>query len=254
MKSIFITGASSGIGREAAILFAERGWFVGITDIDRVRLDILEKDMDGKVGFSAIMNVTDADEVAAVLRDFSQACGGQLDVVLNNAGILRVNCCEKIPLAEQQAIIDVDVKGVLNCSYHAFPYLSKNPGSHLINMASVSGIVATPTLATYSASKFWVKAFTEALNIEWERYGIHVCDVLPNFVHTDMVESNAGEIITNVGVSITPKDVAHTIWKAAHSKRTHWILDTRQNKLLFALMGIMPYSMVRSIIKHKAGL
>jgi len=254
MKSIFITGASSGIGKEAAILFAKHGWFVGITDIDRVGLDILQKDMDGKAGFSAIMNVTNADQVAAVLRDFSQACGGQLDAVLNNAGILRVNCCEKIPLVEQQAIIDVDVKGVLNCSYHAFPYLSKNPGSHLINMASVSGLVATPTLATYSASKFWVKAFTEALNIEWERYGIHVCDIIPNFVHTGMVESNSGEIINNVGVGITPKAVAETIWKAAHSKRIHWILDTPQNKLLFALHGIMPYPMVRSIIKHKAGL
>lgn len=254
MKSIFITGASSGIGKEAAIIFAERGWFVGVTDIDQAGLGKMQKDMAGKIGFSAIMNVTDEKQVAAVLRDFSQACGGQLDVVLNNAGILRVNCCEKIPLAEQQAIIDVDVKGVLNCSYHAFPYLSKNPGSHLINMASVSGIVAIPTLATYSASKCWVRAFTEALNIEWERYGIHVCDILPNFVHTGMVDSNSGEIINNVGVSITPKDVSETIWKAAHSKRIHWILDTPLNRFLFALMGIMPYSMVRSIIKHKAGL
>lgn len=254
MKSIFITGASTGIGKETAILFANRGWFVGITDIDGAGLERLQKSMKGKIGFSAVMNVTDADQVAAVLGYFSKASGGKIDVLLNNAGILRVNPFEKIPLMDHHAIIDVDIKGVLNCAYHGFPYLRKSPGSCLINMASASGIIAIPTLATYSASKFWVKAFTEALNIEWARYGIHVCNILPNFAHTEMVETNSGEIIDNIGVCITPRDVAETVWKAAKSKRIHWILDTPQNKLFFALKGILPYSLIRLIIKHKAGL
>jgi len=255
MKSIFITGASAGIGRATAILFAGKGWFVGITDRDESGLEDLKQSLAGKIGFSAVMDVTDADRVATVLREFSEAAGGKMDILFNNAGLLRINPFENITLEDQHAILNVNNKGVLNCTYLAFPYLKKTPGARVINMASTAAIIATPTEATYSASKFWVRGFTDALHMEWKRHGIHVCDIMPNFVDTPMVKKNFGKLVENLGVVITAQDVAKTVWKAVTGNRIHWVVDPRFfNRLSFALRGLSPSKLEQSIMIEKAEL
>lgn len=254
-KSIFITGASSGIGKATAILFANKGWFIGITDVNEAGLDELAGLLGRKIAFSALLDVTDADMVAAVLEEFNHAADGKMNILLNNAGILRINSFEDISLKDHHAILDTNAKGILNCTHHAFPYLKNTAGSRVINMASVASIIPTPTQVTYSASKFWVRGFTEALNIEWERYGIHVCDIMPNYVDTPMVEQNPGKLVENVGVSITAEDVAETVWMAVSSTRVHWLIDRPQNKLLIKLKGgILPFSLLRFVMRKKAGV
>lgn len=253
-KSIFITGASSGIGRATAILFAEKGWFVGISDIDEAGLNELKNHMPGKIGFSEHLDVTDADQVAAVLSAFSKGTGGKIDVLFNNAGILRINAFENIPLSDHHAILDINAKGVLNCTYHAFPYLKAAGNAYVINMASVASLFAAPSEVTYSASKYWVKGFTEALNMEWERYGIHVCDIMPNFVKTTMVEQNPGKLIEVSGVAFTPEDVARVVFKALGSKRIHWLIDRPLYKFSYGIAKIlMPHALVRKLLKKNAG-
>ncbi|MEN6475565.1 MAG: SDR family oxidoreductase [Syntrophaceae bacterium] len=253
-KSIFITGASAGIGRATAILFAEQGWFVGITDINVAGLYDLKDRLPGKISFAECLDVRDADQVAAVLSAFSQAAGGKIDVLFNNAGILRINAFENIPLSDHQAILDINAKGVLNCTYHAFPYLKAAGSAYVINMASVASLFAAPSEVTYAASKFWVKGFTEALNMEWERYGIHVCDIMPNFVKTTMVEQNPGKLIEMSGVAFTPEDVALAVFKALGSKRIHWLIDRPLYKLFYGLANILvPYSLMRKLLKRNAG-
>ena len=253
-KSIFITGASSGIGRATAILFAERGWFVGITDIDTAGLHELMNRMQGKIGFAECMDVTDAEQVASVLSAFAQAAGGKIDVLFNNAGILRIDPFEDIALDDHHAILDINAKGVLNCTYHAFPYLKAAGKSTVINMASVASLIAMPSETTYAASKFWVKGFTEALNMEWDRYGIHVCDIMPNFVKTAMTEQITAKIIINTGIAFTAEDVARTVWKAKGRKRMHWLIDRFHFKLYYILMKtLIPSALARSMFKRQAG-
>lgn len=252
-KSIFITGAASGIGKATAILFADKGWFVGITDINETGLETLKRNMDGKIEFARHLDVTDADRVAAVLSEFAKATSGKIDVLFNDAGVLRIHPFEDISLEDHHAILEVNTKGVLNCTYHAFPYLKNTSGSQVINMASVASVYATAREATYSASKFWVRGFTEALNIEWEKYGIHVCDIMPNFVNTPMVQQNPDILVDNVGVYLTAEDVAKTVWKAAGNNRIHWLVDRPAMKLLHHLRGFVPYSLERFIMKKLAG-
>jgi len=253
-KSIFITGAASGIGRATAILFAQKGWFVGIADINAAGLHELRKSMPGKIGFAEHLDVSDADQVATVVSAFAQACGGKIDVLFNNAGILRINAFENIPLSDHHAILDINAKGVLNCTYHAFPYLKAAGSAYVITMASVASLFAAPSEVTYAASKFWVKGFTEALNMEWERHGIHVCDIMPNFVKTPMVEQNPGKLIDVSGVAFTPEDVAAMVWKALSSKRIHWLLERPLYKLSYAVMRVLvPYALVRKMLKKNAG-
>jgi short-subunit dehydrogenase len=252
-KSIFITGAAAGIGKATALLFINKGWFVGITDADEAGLEELKKSVNGKVGYCAPLDVTNAEKVAVALSEFSRAAGGKIDLLFNSAGILRVKPFEDITLQDHHKILDINAGGILNCTYHAFSYLKNAKGSRVINMASVASIIPTPTEVTYAASKFWVRGFTEALNIEWERYGIHVCDIMPNFVNTPMVEQNPGKFVDSVGVYITAQKVAQIVWKAAKSKRIHWIIDRPQNKLFYMLRAIIPFSLERFVMKKMAG-
>jgi NAD(P)-dependent dehydrogenase (short-subunit alcohol dehydrogenase family) len=254
MKSIFITGASAGIGKATALLFAGRGWFVGITDVNAAGLEELKKCTNGKIGYSAVLDVTDADNVSSILKEFNIASGDRMDVLFNNAGILRVAPFENIPLKDHQAVLNINAGGMINCTYHAFPYLKNTQGSRVINMASVASIIGTPTQATYAASKFGVRGFTEALNVEWKRYGIHVCDIMPCYVNTPMVEQNPGKIVDSVGVYITAEDVATTVWKAAQRRRLHWVIDRLPNRLFYKFRGIVPDLLEKFVLRKMAGL
>jgi len=254
MKSIFITGASAGIGKATALLFANKGWFVGIADVDAAGLEELKKCAGVKIGFSSPLDVTDAEKVSSVLKAFHAAAGGRMDVLFNNAGILRVAPFENIPLKDHHAILNINVGGMINCTYHAFPYLKNTRGSRVINMASVASIIGTPTQATYATSKFGVKGFTEALHVEWKRYGIHVCDIMPCYVSTPMVKQNPGKFVDSVGVYITAEDVAATVWKAAKSKRLHWMIDRPHNRLYYRLRSFIPYQVEKFVLRKMAGL
>jgi NAD(P)-dependent dehydrogenase (short-subunit alcohol dehydrogenase family) len=253
-KSIFITGASAGIGRATAKLFAARGWFVGISDVDAAGLEELKNITGGKIVFSAPLDVTDAEKVSSVLKEFNAAAGGRLDVLFNNAGILRVAPFEMIPLQDHHAILDINVGGLMNCTYHAFPYLKNTQGSRVINMASVASVIGTPTQASYAASKFGVRGLTEALYVEWKRYGIHVCDIMPCYVSTPMVKQNPGKFVDRVGVYITAEEVAATVWKAARRKRLHWVIDRLPNRFYYQFRSLIPYPLEKFVLRKMAGL
>jgi NAD(P)-dependent dehydrogenase (short-subunit alcohol dehydrogenase family) len=252
-KSIFITGASAGIGKATALLFAGKGWFVGIADVNAAGLEELKKSVNGKIGFWAPLDVMDAKKVSSMLQEFYTAAGGRMDVLFNNAGILRTGPFEDISLKDHHAILNINAGGMMNCTYHAFEYLKSTEGSRVINMASVASIIGAPTEASYAASKFWVRGFTEALHVEWKRHGIHVCDIMPCFVNTPMIQQNPGKFVNSVGVYITAEKVAGTVWKAANRKRLHWVIDRPHNRLYYQLRSFVPYQVEKFVLRKMAG-
>lgn len=250
---ILITGASKGIGRATAILFARKGWTVGATDIDKNGLDQLEKEQGGTISFFSVMDVTDPDDVSGVLEKF---CGsdGKLDALFNNAGVLTIDPFEKTQLKAHHLNLDVNSKGVLNCTYLAFPYLKNAGQSWVINMSSLVAEYGVPSEASYSASKFYVRGLTEALNIEWERYGIHVCDIMPTFVNTPMMQNSSGKIVQNVGISLTDRDIAMTALRAVNDrKKIHWRVDSLINRAGMKLLFNAPYRITRFGMKIISG-
>jgi NAD(P)-dependent dehydrogenase (short-subunit alcohol dehydrogenase family) len=253
MKSIFITGASAGIGKATALLFADKGWFVGIADVNAAGLEELKRCASGEIGYLGPLDVTDAEKVSLVLREFYDAAGGRIDVLFNNAGILRTGPFENISLKDHHAILNINAGGMLNCTYHAFEYLKNTKGSRVINMASVASIIGVPTETTYAASKFWVRGFTEALHVEWRRHGIHVCDIMPCFVNTPMVQQNPGKFVNSVGVYITAEKVAATVWKAAVRKRLHWVIDRPHNRFYYQFRSFVPYQVEKFVLRKMAG-
>lgn len=224
--SIFITGAAAGIGRATARLFAARGWWVGLFDIDEAGLAALRAELGESTCMAGRLDVSDFAAFQAALAGFVKAGDGRLDVMFNNAGILAVGDFESIAATRYHALVDVNLKGVINGCLAAFPYLKETAGSRLVSMSSASAIHGVPAYAGYAATKFAVKGLTEALDIEWQRHGIRVMDLLPLFVRTAMVTDIPSQrSMEKLGVHLAAEDIAQAVWRAVHWRwwrRVHW--------------------------------
>jgi len=254
--AIFITGAAAGIGRATAELFASRGWFVGLYDVNEAGVRELAQQLGAKTCCGKL-DVTDAAAFAAALAQFWQASGQRLDLLFNNAGIVAVGAFEEIPLARHHALVDVNFTGVINGFHAAADYLKRTPGARVISMSSASAMYGTPDFASYGATKFGVKGFTEAMNIEWARHGITVMDILPLFVDTAMVRQFEmhPKSMDTLGMSLVAGDIARTVWRAAHWRwwpRVHWYPST-QGWLLALASKLMPLWFTRLTTKMVSG-
>lgn len=254
MKNIFITGASKGIGKATAIHFLKEGWFVGATDIDKEALNKFAAEYKHENLFTSLLDVTDESAVKMVLKEFCDLSNGQLNVMFNNAGVAWFDDFEEIPIKHHVTTIEVNNKGMLNCAYHAFPYLKNTQDARVINMCSASAHYGVPFAVSYSATKFFVKGFTEALNLEWERYGIHVCDIMANLVKTPMTDKLESPVVKNVGIKLTTDDVVQKIWKATHKKKVHWLVEIFPYNILQPITKLLPQSVVRAVMKKTAEL
>ncbi len=251
-KSIFITGAANGIGKAISLKFAAAGWYVGLSDIDANGLEELKQQTGSDKCITLPLNVTSETEWQECLARFYEFSGG-LDVLVNNAGVLESGAFEDIPFSKQQSIIDINVKGVLAGCHSAFPYLKKTQGSRIINLCSASAIYGQPSLATYSASKFAIKGLTEALNLEWEKKGIYVTDMLPLFVKTNMVDDMDAQAIKKLGVNLTADDIAESVYEVSTNKiknhKVHWPVGM-STKAFYLLADLSPAFMNRFFNKR----
>ena len=252
-RTILITGAGSGIGRAAAEKFAREGWTVAATDVNGAALEAL-KAVIGARHLFRVLDVTDAEAVRAVLAEVAATNGGRLDALVNNAGIGTLADFEATDLAALHGTVEVNVKGVINCSHAAFPYLRAAKRAKVVNMGSLSAEYGVPSEAVYSATKCFIRGLTEALNIEWERHGIHVSDVMPNFVKTPMMEGVRGKIVDSVGIHLTVDDVVRVIWRSVgNRRRIHWVVDKPKTALLRLVGKLFPAGVRRRIYKDLTG-
>lgn len=252
-KSILITGAASGIGKAAAELFLNKGWFVGLYDLNEAEIEKLKRKLGEEKACYGKVDVSDENSVKRMLAHFDQHSSGRLDILFNSAGLFATGHFETVGLEQHRQIAKVNLTGIINCTYQAFPLLKKHAPARVINMASGSALYGTPDMASYSATKFAVRGLTEALNIEWERHNIHVCDIIPPFVDTPMVQNvEKTHSMRLLGINLTAQDVAATVWKAAHSKKVHYVM-TAQFKFLWNFSGFLPGRLNRFVAKKIAG-
>lgn len=240
-KSIFITGAASGIGLACAKRFAGAGWFVGLSDIDKAGLKAAHAAIGAANGSVHALDVRDREAWANALGDFGQHTGGKADLLLNNAGVARFGVLEDLSDADCDIQIDINIKGVINGARAGLPLL-KSAGGRLVNIASCAGLYGSPKLAVYSATKFAVRGLSEALDVEYARHGVSVACVMPWFIETPILNAGASgtnehmaDALRTAGLEVYPvEDAAQVVWEAAHGKALHYFVGKRAKQMRFA--------------------
>ena len=187
-KAIFVTGGASGIGLATARLFSERGWRIGLSDVDEPALARAAASLPADRTSAHPLDVRDREGWAAALDAFARASGGRLDVLFNNAGVGLGGPFAEAPFDAIDRTVAVNLTGVLNGARIGHAHLKRTPGSCLLNTASASAIYGSAGLAVYSATKFAVRALTEALDGEWHPDGIKVRALIPAFTDTAILD------------------------------------------------------------------
>lgn len=241
-KSIFITGAGSGIGRATAQLFAERGWFVGLFDVNQAGLDETAASLPSGQRISMAFDVRDRAGWARAVETFGQATNRRMHVLFNNAGIGKGGWLEDMAPEDIDLVLDVNLKGVINGAVAALPLLRETPGARIVNTASVAGIVGAPRLAVYVATKFGVRGLTEALDAEYSRYGVRVTSLMPWFVDTAILDNTGGggsnrrlrdQLKDNKTPIYPVRMAAERAWDAAHGSQTHYRVGKEAERAWF---------------------
>ncbi|EID09531.1 short chain dehydrogenase [Mycobacterium xenopi RIVM700367] len=222
-KTVVITGAARGIGYATAKALLARGARVVIGDRD---VDVLDKAVTDLSGLGPVsghpLDVTDRESFAAFL-DKARADGadgqqGRVDVLINNAGVMPVG-----PFLQQsqQAIrsaVEVNFYGVLNGCQLVLPEMVNRRSGHIVNIASMAGMVAVPGQVVYAGTKFAVVGLSTALADEVAPHGVDVTVVMPAFTNTELI---SGTKTSGASKPVQPETIAAAIVKALGKPKTH---------------------------------
>ncbi len=189
-KVVLITGASSGFGEDAARLFAKEGCKVVITArrLDRLQALVAEIQNAGGEALAIPVDVSVRAEVEVMVQTALDLYG-RIDILFNNAGFGAVDWFERLnPERQIETLIRVNLIGTMLVTRTVLPHMLARREGHIINMVSVGGLIAAPTITTYSASKWGLRAFTDALRREVSPFGIHVSGIYPGPAVTEFGE------------------------------------------------------------------
>ena len=187
----FITGCSSGFGRELTKLVLARGWRAVVTARDPRQLEALVAGHDGQALLLAL-DVTDPAAVEAAVAS-ATAAFGRIDVLVNNAGIGYFAAIEEGEDAAIRRMFEINVFGLTRLTQAVLPLLRRQRSGHIVNFSSIGGLCAYPALGFYNATKFAVEGLSEALAKEVAPLGIKVLLVEPSGFRTDWAGRSAAE-------------------------------------------------------------
>jgi NAD(P)-dependent dehydrogenase (short-subunit alcohol dehydrogenase family) len=193
-KVCVITGAGGGMGREAAVLFTAEGARLCAADVDLAAAEETAS-LCGEAAFAFAVDVSDEQQVAAMMRASADRFGG-IDVLYNNAGISPDDDASILDTSVEawQRVQDVNSKGVFLCCKHGIPYLRERGGGSVINVASFVAILGAATSQiSYTASKGAVLALSRELAVQFAREGIRVNALCPGPVETPLLLNIFGD-------------------------------------------------------------
>lgn len=187
-KVVVISGASSGLGAALARRLVQEGAKVVLGARRMDRLTQLAQELGLPAGSAVQTDVSDAQQVQALV-DSAVKLHGRIDVMVNNAGLMPHSLLEKRRIEDWNAMIDVNLKGVLYGIAAALPYMQQQKSGHIINTSSVAGHKVRPGSAVYAATKTAVRVISEGLRQEVKPYNIRTTIISPGAVHSELAES-----------------------------------------------------------------
>ena len=240
---VVVTGASSGIGAATAIAFARAGARLVLAARGRDGLDDIASRCREAGGEAQVrvVDVIDAGEVASLAAEAREALGG-IDLWFSCVGVGVLGRYEDVPIADHRRVIEANLVGHMNDAHAVLPIFLAQDSGTWVNMISVGGFVATPQAAAYSASKFGLRGFSEALRGELSKYPrIHVCDVYPTFVDTPGVDhagNYTGARLTLPPGALAPETVAKAVVKLAIRPRNTTVVGAPAIALKLAQLAV----------------
>ncbi|NGP53058.1 SDR family oxidoreductase [Thioalkalivibrio sp. XN8] len=188
-KKVLVTGSSTGIGRSTALRLAERGWHVFAGVRKQADADALVAEAGGALE-PLLLDVAREDSIAAALEHIHGAGDGTLDALVNNAGVYIGGPLELMEPKQVHQTFAVNVTGLLLLTQACLPLLRASRG-RIVNISSISGLIAMPGVSVYAASKHAVEAITDSLRLELSPFGIKVVAVEPGGVKTPIWDKGA---------------------------------------------------------------
>lgn len=187
MKSVFITGGTTGIGMELAKLYSARGWKVGVCGRDRTKFDEHFQGQRENVSYYCV-DVANRDELKVAIADFSRSIG--LDLLIANAGI-GYKFKTKVPDFEYSyRMVHVNLLGVMYAFEAALDVMVPRTEGQLVAISSIAGYNGLPGVSAYSATKAAVTKYCESLHLDMRQFNINVTTICPGFVDTPLTQSN----------------------------------------------------------------
>ena len=188
-KTIFITSAASGLGREVGRYFAEKGWFIGIADVnDKGMTETAAPLPEGQSSIHRL-DVTDRAQWKQAVADFGAITGGVMTVLFNNAGIGEGGAIEAMEDDAIDRMIAINLTGVISGTRACFEMLKNTPDSCVLYTASAAGIYGVADLSVYSATKFAVRGLAESHDIEFRKHDIKSRSLMPGFIDTNIISN-----------------------------------------------------------------
>lgn len=255
LRSAVITGAASGFGRALSLAWAQKGWRIGIADIDMegagVTLAMVER--SGGTGEVFRCDVRRKEEVEAMADHFFDAWGG-VGVLVNNAGVVDVGRVGEIRMEGWERMIETSLMGVIYGCHAFVPRMKEQGEGHIVNTASLAGIASLPEMGPYNVAKAGVISLSETLHTELAPFGIGVTVVCPSFFNTnllkDMTCTDEWERdfarATFSSARMTAEEIAGMVVRAVERNR-FYVLPQPSAKFLWLMKRISPETVYKAI-------
>ncbi|WP_456427508.1 SDR family NAD(P)-dependent oxidoreductase [Rhodocaloribacter sp.] len=256
-RRAFITGAASGLGRAMCECLAEDGWTLGMADRDAEGLASAAERIAAAGGtpVPVTLDVTDARAFTEAADAFVARAGG-VDLVVNNAGIAAAGLLEESAVEDWEAIVGVNLLGVVYGCRAFVPHLRRQGGGRLLNVASAAAVAAGPYMTAYNATKAGVLALSETLYSELYDAGIRVSVALPTFFRTNIARNQRGDEVHRKITAkllersgLTARDAAAAILDAAGRGKLH-ILYPRHARVIWHWKRLFPKHYLRAMVKQ----
>jgi len=226
-KTAIVTGSTSGIGLGIAHAFAEAGMHVMLNGFgDKAEIQKIRADMEETCGIKTAYSAADMSKPGDIVQmvDDARKLLGQVDVLVNNAGIQHVEAIETFPAAKWDAIIAIDLSSAFHAMRAVVPEMKSRKWGRIINIASAHGLVASPFKSAYVAAKHGILGLTKTVALEMAEHGITVNAICPGYVLTPLVQKQIPETAKARG--ITEEQVIKDV--LLHAQPTREFVTTEQ--------------------------
>jgi short-subunit dehydrogenase len=233
--TVFITGASQGIGKATALLFAQNGYDLIIIARNQEKLDVVAEEIKAldKQVLAIPIDVSDRSAIVAAINLGIERFS-KIDVLINNAGFCMSAPAIKTTIEDWQRIIDVNLWGYIYTIDALLPYFLARKKGNIINVGSFGGKVPLPKMTAYCTTKYAITGLTETLRLELEPQGIHVSGIYPSVTDTDFLERaifkdsdpRSIEQLLSGPLASSAEDVAKAIWNAVQHPKAEIIVGS----------------------------